>query len=75
MFAQMQFEAIARNAQIERSIVRKAMLEVYVEHRREVVSRRTAFRKAKAEARAHILEGLINQIRLGIRNYHVVYAD
>jgi DNA gyrase subunit A len=36
----------------------KEMLEVYVEHRREVVSRRTAFRKAKAEARAHILEGL-----------------
>ncbi len=36
----------------------KEMLEVYVEHRREVVRRRTAFRKAKAEARAHILEGL-----------------
>lgn len=36
----------------------KEMLVVYVEHRREVVRRRTAFRKAKAEARAHILEGL-----------------
>jgi len=36
----------------------KEMLEVYVEHRREVVRRRTEFRKAKAEARAHILEGL-----------------
>ena len=36
----------------------KEMLEVYIEHRREVVSRRTAFRKAKAAARAHILEGL-----------------
>jgi DNA gyrase subunit A len=36
----------------------KEMLEVYIEHRREVVRRRTAFRKAKAEARAHILEGL-----------------
>ena len=36
----------------------KEMLEVYIEHRREVVRRRTAFRRAKAEARAHILEGL-----------------
>lgn len=36
----------------------KEMLEVYIEHRREVVRRRTEFRKAKAEARAHILEGL-----------------
>ncbi len=36
----------------------KEMLEVYVEHRRQVVRRRTEFRRAKAEARAHILEGL-----------------
>jgi DNA gyrase subunit A len=36
----------------------KEMLEVYLEHRREVIRRRSAFRKAKAEARAHILEGL-----------------
>lgn len=36
----------------------KEMLEQYVEHRREVVRRRSEFRKAKAEARAHILEGL-----------------
>jgi DNA gyrase subunit A len=36
----------------------KEMLEVYIEHRREVIRRRTEFRKAKAEARAHILEGL-----------------
>lgn len=36
----------------------KEMLEVYIEHRREVVRRRTEFRRAKAEARAHILEGL-----------------
>jgi DNA gyrase subunit A len=35
----------------------KEMLECYVDHRREVIYRRTAFRKAKAEARAHILEG------------------
>jgi len=36
----------------------KEMLEQYVEHRRTVVRRRSEFRKAKAEARAHILEGL-----------------
>ena len=36
----------------------KEMLEVYIEHRREVVRRRTEFRRDKAEARAHILEGL-----------------
>lgn len=35
----------------------KEMLEVYLEHRRTVVLRRTAFRKKKAEDRAHILEG------------------
>ena len=31
----------------------------YVEHQREVVTRRTQFRLARAEARAHILEGLL----------------
>lgn len=36
----------------------KELLEVYLEHRREVVRRRSEFRKAKAESRAHILEGL-----------------
>jgi DNA gyrase subunit A len=36
----------------------KEMLEQYVEHRRVVIRRRSEFRKAKAEARAHILEGL-----------------
>jgi DNA gyrase subunit A len=33
-------------------------LKHFVEHRREVVTRRTKFELAKAEARAHILEGL-----------------
>ncbi|KAF0093685.1 MAG: DNA gyrase subunit A [Puniceicoccaceae bacterium 5H] len=37
----------------------KELIEVYVEHRREVIRRRTEFRKAKAEARAHILEGYL----------------
>lgn len=35
----------------------KEMLECYIEHRREVISRRTAFLLRKAEDRAHILEG------------------
>jgi DNA gyrase subunit A len=35
----------------------KEALEVYIEHRREVVVRRTRFRLRKAEDRAHILEG------------------
>ena len=35
----------------------KQMLECYVEHRREVVTRRTTFDLRKAEERAHILEG------------------
>jgi len=36
----------------------KAMLEAFVEFRREVVRRRTEFELRKAQARAHILEGL-----------------
>ncbi len=35
----------------------KEMLTCYIDHRREVIYRRTAFRLRKAEARAHILEG------------------
>ncbi len=35
----------------------KGLIEAFVEHRREVVTRRTLFELGKAEARAHILEG------------------
>lgn len=35
----------------------KEMLLAFLEHRREVVTRRTRFELAQAEARAHILEG------------------
>ena len=35
----------------------KECLECYIEHRREVIFRRTQFRLRKAEDRAHILEG------------------
>src|SRR5690606_11485675 len=36
----------------------KQMLEAFVRHRREVVTRRTIFELRKARARAHVLEGL-----------------
>jgi DNA gyrase subunit A len=36
----------------------KDMIWAFIEHRKEVVLRRTAFELEKAEARAHILEGL-----------------
>ena len=36
----------------------KAMLEAFVEHRKDVVTRRCIFELKKAEARAHILDGL-----------------
>ena len=34
-------------------------MDAYIEHQKEVVTRRTQFDKEKAEARAHILEGLL----------------
>ncbi len=36
----------------------KKMLQLYVQHRQEVITRRTKFDLEKAKARAHILEGL-----------------
>jgi len=35
----------------------KELIECYVEHRRDVITRRTQFRLRQAEDRAHILEG------------------
>lgn len=37
----------------------KRMIQLFVEHRHDVVTRRTRFELRKAEERAHILEGLI----------------
>ena len=37
----------------------RQILDAYIEHQKEVVVRRTRFDKEKAEARAHILEGLL----------------
>ncbi|HRR28809.1 MAG TPA: DNA gyrase C-terminal beta-propeller domain-containing protein, partial [Victivallales bacterium] len=41
----------------------KEILEAYCEHRLEVVTRRTQFELEKAEARAHILEGLLIAVK------------
>src|SRR5574340_600118 len=48
----------------------KRILEAFVEHRREVVVRRTAFELRKAEERAHILEGL----KIALDNLDAVIA-
>ncbi len=37
----------------------KELIECYIEHRRDVITRRTKFRLKEAEDRAHILEGYI----------------
>lgn len=48
----------------------KQVLSYFIEHRKEVVTRRTRFELAKAEARAHILEGL----KIAIDNIDEVIA-
>ena len=40
----------------------KQLIQYFVEHREEVVTRRTRFEMAEAEKRAHILEGLLRAI-------------
>ncbi|MET1062297.1 MAG: DNA topoisomerase IV subunit A [Aeromicrobium sp.] len=42
-----------------RTLGLKAMLEVYLEHRLDVVRRRTQFRRTKAADRLHLLEGML----------------
>ncbi len=37
----------------------RELLQIYVDHRIEVVRRRTAFRRAKRESRLHLVDGLI----------------
>jgi len=44
---------------VPRTLGIRDMIRHYVEHQREVVTRRTQFRLRRAEARAHILEGLL----------------
>ena len=37
----------------------KEMIECFIDHRRDVIYRRTSFRLRKAQNRAHILEGYL----------------
>ena len=46
---------------LPRVINLKTALELYLNHQKEVITRRTRFDLEKAEARAHILEGLKRQ--------------
>jgi DNA gyrase subunit A len=52
------FNMLAIEKGVPKILSLKRILENYIEHQQEVVTRRTQFDKNKAEARAHILEGL-----------------
>lgn len=52
------FNMLAINGGKPQTMSLKAILEAYLTHQREVIRRRTAFDLQKAQARAHILEGL-----------------
>jgi DNA gyrase subunit A len=45
--------------QLPKRLTLRRMLELYIEHRHDVILRRSQFQLEKAEARAHILEGLL----------------
>jgi DNA gyrase subunit A len=53
-----------------RTLSLKRALQIFVEHRRRVITRRSQFELAKAKARAHILEGL----RIALANIDDVVA-
>ncbi|VPQ66450.1 DNA gyrase subunit A [Streptococcus pneumoniae] len=53
------FNMLAIQNGIPRILSLRQILDAYIEHQKEVVVRRTRFDKEKAEARAHILEGLL----------------
>jgi DNA gyrase subunit A len=52
------FNMLAIEKGVPKVLSLKRILEDYLEHQKEVITRRTIFEKEKAEARAHILEGL-----------------
>ena len=63
---------------VPRILTLRQCLDVYINHRKEVVLRRTKFELDKAEARAHILEGLkiaIDNIDEVIRIIRASYDD
>jgi len=47
---------------VPRLLTLKRMIEIYVDHRRIVITRRTQFRLARAEERAHILIGYLRAL-------------
>lgn len=53
------FNMLAIQNDVPKILSVRQILDAYVEHQKEVVTRRTQFDKEKAEARAHILEGLL----------------
>ncbi|HFH1609678.1 TPA: DNA gyrase subunit A [Streptococcus pneumoniae] len=53
------FNMLAIQNGIPKILSLRQILAAYIEHQKEVVVRRTRFDKEKAEARAHILEGLL----------------
>lgn len=54
--------AIDKKRPKQSGIVR--MLEAYLEHKREVITRRTKFNLRKAESRQHIVSGLIKALSI-----------
>ena len=64
MYAQSQLETsfginnVAIVDRVPKVLNLKELLEIFLSHRRSVVSRRTAFDLAKSKDRGHILEGL-----------------
>jgi len=68
------FNMLAIQNGVPKILSLREILLAYIEHQKEVVTRRTAFDKEKAEARAHILAGLlialdhIDEVILIIRN-------
>ena len=53
------FNLLAIQNGVPKILSLRQILDAYIEHQKEVVTRRTQFDKEKAEARAHILEGLL----------------
>ena len=53
------FNMLAIQNGVPKILSLRQILSSYIEHQKEVVTRRTIFDKEKAEARAHILEGLL----------------
>ncbi|HFV0777005.1 TPA: DNA gyrase subunit A [Streptococcus agalactiae] len=53
------FNMLAIEKGVPKILSLRQIIDNYIEHQKEVIIRRTQFDKAKAEARAHILEGLL----------------